>query len=68
VRQFWANPVLSREDNLNRWETIVRSSDKKLVVFLSADQVQKLQGIRKEQGGNLKQFDVEQREKPAESE
>jgi len=67
VGDFWANPVLSREDKLNRWEKIVRSSDKKLKVFLSADQVQKLQGIRKEQKEKLKQLSAEQKQQQAES-
>jgi hypothetical protein len=67
VGDFWANPVLSREDKLNRWEKIVRSSDKKLKMFLSADQVQKLQGIRKEQKEKLKQLNAEQKLQQAES-
>jgi len=47
--QFWGNPVLSFDDKVKGWEKIVRSSDKKLTAFLSADQVHKLQEMRKEQ-------------------
>jgi hypothetical protein len=53
--QFWGNPVLSFDDKVKGWEKIVRSSDKKLTVFLSADQVQKLQEMRKEQKEQLKE-------------
>jgi len=67
VGEFWGNPVVSREDKLNRWEKIVRSSDKKLKVFLSANQVQKLQGMRKEQKEKLKQIVAEQKQQQAES-
>jgi hypothetical protein len=66
VGQFWANPVLSREDKLKRWEKVVRSSDKKLKPSLSSDQFQTLQRIRKEQEQKLKQLNAEQKEKQAE--
>jgi co-chaperonin GroES (HSP10) len=51
-----ANPVLSSEDKLNRIEKIVRSSDKELKTFLSAEQWQTLQSIRKDQKQELKQL------------
>jgi hypothetical protein len=51
-----ANPVLSSEDKLNRLGKIVRSSDKKLKPFLSAEQWQTLQSIRKGQKQELKQL------------
>ncbi len=62
VGQFWANPVLSREDKLKRWEKVVRPSDKRLEAFLSSDQVHKLQRLRKEQKQKLKQLNAEQKE------
>ena len=49
-----SNPVLSTEDKLNKLETIVRSSDKKLKPILSADQWQTLQDMRKQQKRELK--------------
>jgi hypothetical protein len=61
VAQFWDNPVLTRKDKLNRWEKTVRSSDQKLKPFLSADQIQKLQEMRKEQKEQLKQLAGEQK-------
>ena len=66
VGQFWDNPVLSRKDKLSRWEKTVRSSDKKLKPFLTSDQVQKLQEMRKEQKEELKQVNVGQKQKQSE--
>jgi hypothetical protein len=51
-----ANPVLSNEDKLNRIAKIVHSSDKKLKTFLSAEQWQTLQSIRKSQKQELKRL------------
>ncbi len=67
VAQFWNNPVLSREEKLNRWAKIVRSSDKKLRPLLSPDQVRKLQEMRKEQKEKLKQVKAEQMQTQAKS-
>ena len=50
-----SNPVLSTEDKLNKLETIVRSSDKKLKPILSADQWQTLQDLLKQQKLELKE-------------
>ena len=50
-----ANPVLSAEDKLNKLQTIVRSSDKKLKPILSADQWQTLQDMRKLQKQELRE-------------
>ena len=50
-----SNPVLSTEDKLNKLETIVRSSDKKLKPILSADQWQTLQDMRKQQKQELRE-------------
>jgi hypothetical protein len=59
--QIVANPVLSDEDKLNRLEKIVRSSDNKLRPFLSADQSQTLQRMRKNQRQELRQLMAEKR-------
>ena len=50
-----SNPVLSSEDKLNKLQTIVRSSDKKLKPILSADQWQTLQDMRKQQKQELRE-------------
>lgn len=62
VGQFWENPVLTRKDKLKRWERTVRSTDQKLKPFLSTDQVQKLQEMRKEQKEKLQQLNTEQKQ------
>ena len=61
--RFWANPVLSFDDKRKGWEKVVRSSDKQLKPLLSADQVQKLQELRKEQKEELKRMGAEQKQK-----
>jgi hypothetical protein len=53
VGQICSNPVLSREEKLNRYKKIVRASDEKMKPLLSAIQLQKLQDLRKEQKRNL---------------
>lgn len=60
VGQIFNNPVLSREEQLKRWEKIVQSSDKKLEPYLSDPQKDKLQQLRKEQKQDLKKL-AEQR-------
>jgi hypothetical protein len=50
------NPVLPREERVDRWEKIVRKSDAKMKSFLSQAQWQKLQQIRKQQKRELKQL------------
>jgi len=50
------NPVLPREERLNRWETIVRKSDIKMKPFLSQAQWERLQQVRRQQKGELKQL------------
>jgi hypothetical protein len=64
--RFWANPALSFDDKLKAWEKVVRSSDKQLKPLLSADQVQKLQEMRKEQREELKRISAEQKQKTGE--
>jgi hypothetical protein len=66
VGRFWANPVLSFDDKLKGWEKVVRSSDKQLKPLLSADQVQKLQEMRKEQKEKLQRIGAEQKQKAKE--
>jgi Spy/CpxP family protein refolding chaperone len=57
--QIIANPVLSREDKLNKLEKIVRSSDAKLKPILSTDQWQTLKNMRKAQRRELRESLVE---------
>jgi len=52
--QVMGNPVLSKEDQLDRVENIVQSSDKKLRRFLSPDQWTTLQAMRQNQKQELK--------------
>src|SRR4051812_31598074 len=52
--QVMGNPVLSKEDQLDRVENIVQSSDKKLRRFLSPDQWTTLQAMRQNQKQALK--------------
>jgi hypothetical protein len=53
---FLGNPVISREEQLHRWEKLVRASDNKIMPFLSPTQQNKLQEMRKEQKEQLKQM------------
>jgi hypothetical protein len=53
---FLGNPVISREEQLHRWEKLVRASDNKIKPFLSPTQQNKLQEMRKEQREQLKQM------------
>jgi hypothetical protein len=63
---IYGNSGLSAKDKLDRWQTIVRSSDLKLKTFLSDKQWQKLQDMRKQQKGYVKTFLSKQRKgKPA---
>jgi co-chaperonin GroES (HSP10) len=51
--QFLGNPVLSRKEQVSRWEKLVRASDAKIEPFLSQVQVKKLRELRKEQKQDL---------------
>jgi hypothetical protein len=51
--QFLGNPVLSRKEQVTRWEKLVRASDAKIEPFLSQVQVKKLRELRKEQKQDL---------------
>jgi len=53
--QITANPVLSREDKLNKLEKIVRSSDAKLKPILSDNQWRTLHDMRKKQKLELRE-------------
>lgn len=55
------NPVLSRKDKLKRYEKVVSSSDARIKPFLSANQVDKLQELRKEQKEDVKRVILEQK-------
>jgi len=59
VGQVLGNPVLSRKEQLIRWEKIVRSSDAKLKPSLSEAQLAKLQKLRDEQRQELKRMVAE---------
>ena len=54
--QISKNPVLSREDKLDRLQKIVRSSDQKIKPVLSAPQWETLQKLRKEQKEEIKEL------------
>jgi hypothetical protein len=54
--QFLGSPVVSRKEQLKRWEKLVRASDEKLKPFLSSSQVEKLQQLRREQKQDLKKI------------
>ncbi len=54
--QFLGSPVLSRKEQLKRWEKLVQASDEKLKPFLSSNQVGKLQQMRREQKQDLKKI------------
>jgi hypothetical protein len=56
--------VLSKEDQFNRVEKIVQSSDKKLKPFLSPDQWSTLQALRQDQKQELKTLTENERDNP----
>jgi len=59
--QFLGNPVISRKEQLKRWEKLVQSSDEKIKPFLSQTQVKSLQALRKEQKQELKELIADQK-------
>jgi hypothetical protein len=61
VGQICSNSVLSREEKLNQYKKIVRSSDEKVKPLLSANQLQKLQDLRKEQKRELEAIIAKQK-------
>jgi len=56
LEQIRANPVLSKKDKLKRLRTIVHGSDQEMKSFLSAQQWQTLQALRKTQYAELKEL------------
>lgn len=56
AKQEIFSPVLSRKDRLKRWEKIVRSSDEKIKPILSEEQWQKLEQVRDQERGELKEL------------
>jgi Spy/CpxP family protein refolding chaperone len=56
IEQIRLNPVLSLEDKFKRLQTIVKNSDNQMKHFLSAQQWQKLQSLRKDQKANLENY------------
>ena len=60
VDEVCFNPALSQKEQLNRFEEIVRASDKKIKPLLSTSQLHKLQDLRKEQGTKAKKILADQ--------
>ena len=56
ARQTLADSSLSRKDKLSQWEKIVRSSDENIKPFLSKQQLDTLQELRKQQKQDLKKI------------
>jgi hypothetical protein len=56
IEQIRMNPVLSAQEKFKRLQEIVRDSDKKMKQFLSAQQWQKLQSLRKDQKATLENY------------
>jgi hypothetical protein len=58
---IYANPALSLDARLRRFEKIVSDSDQKLKLFLSGEQWQTLQNMRKEQKEKLRKLVAEKK-------
>jgi hypothetical protein len=56
IEEIRANPVLSKRDKLRKLQEIVSNSDKHMKPFLSAEQWQKLQTIRRDQKSELTKY------------
>ena len=56
LEQIRGNPVLSKKEKVKRLQAIVSGSDNEMKSFLSAEQWQKLQGLRKNQKAELKKY------------
>lgn len=56
IEQIRTNPVISLNDKFKRLQKIVRGSDKQMKPFLSAEQWQKLQSLRKDQKATLEEY------------
>jgi hypothetical protein len=62
VGQVCLNSALSREEKLNQYKKLVRTSDEEIKPLLSASQLQKLLDMRKEQKQQLKSIIAEQQD------
>ncbi len=56
LEEIRGNAVLSKEQKIKKLEEIVRRSDQQMKPFLSADQWEKLEALRKEQKEELKKY------------
>jgi Spy/CpxP family protein refolding chaperone len=56
LSEIHANPVISEKDKIKKFEEIVKNSDEQLKPILSREQWQKLQTLRKQQEGELRQL------------
>ncbi len=56
AEQVLVDTTLSRKDRLSRWENLVRSYDENIKPFLSQQQWEKLQELRKKQKQDLKKI------------
>lgn len=61
AKQFLGNPVISRKDQLDRWEKLVQTSDEKIKPVLTQAQLQKLRDMRSEQKQELKKLIADQK-------
>ena len=60
VDEICFNPALSKKEQPNRFETIVRPSDNQITPLLSTGQIHQLEDLRKEQEQNAKKLTAEQ--------
>jgi len=56
LEQIRGNPALSKKEKVKRLQSIVQGSDNEMKSFLSTDQWQKLQALRKGQKAELKKY------------
>jgi hypothetical protein len=56
LEEIRGNAVLSKEQKIKKLEEIVRRSEQQMKPFLSADQWDKLEALRKEQKDQLKKY------------
>lgn len=56
LEQIRGNPALSKKEKVKRLQSIVQGSDNEMKSFLSTEQWQKLQTLRKDQKAELKRY------------
>lgn len=56
LEQIRGNPALSKKEKVKRLQSIVQGSDNEMKSFLSTEQWQKLQALRKDQKAELKRY------------